>query len=86
MKADLQVLRKVSKQNKKEICMKDQGTQSEKEDVVIIEQPSEVPTEVLDKSSEILPPNTPQVKADVARHCFLIRGCNQKKNGKQALT
>ena len=51
--------------------MKDQWIQSDKENVVIIEQPSEVPTEVfdipshpnqfevLDESSEILPPYTP---------------------------
>ena len=51
--------------------MKDQGIQSDKENVVIIKQPSEVPTEVfdipshpnqfevLDDSSEIPPPNTP---------------------------
>ena len=68
LKADFQVLKKVSKQSKKEICMKDQGIQSDKENVVIIEQPSEVPTEVfdipshpnqfevLDDSSEIPPP------------------------------
>ena len=48
LKADFQVLKKVSKQSKKEICMKDQGIQSDKENVVIIEQPSEVPTEVFD--------------------------------------
>ena len=57
--------------------MKDQGIQSEKEAVVIIEQPSEVPTEVFDipshpnwfevleESSEIPPPNTP---SDQGRH------------------
>ena len=99
LKADFQVLKKVSKQSKKEICMKDQGIQSDKENVVIIEQPSEVPTEVFDIPSH---PNHPglislrclttalkyrlqiplQIKAHVARHCFVIPDRDQKQDWK----
>ena len=90
LKADFQVLKKVSKQSKKEICMKDQGIQSDKENVVIIEQPSEVPTEVFDIPShpnqfEVLKYRIQiplQIKAHVARHCFVIRDRDQKQDWK----